>query len=66
MHFGALGCVWTLLEIFGFGIFGGMILAKFGCFLTLGANYYAEMRIQGLTISGANYSEAALINVTAK
>ena len=86
MHFGALGSVLTLLEVFGFvrvcpDLFGYVRTCsdalsgnrmhsvrweafghfrKFFDFWTWEANFYAEIRVQGLTISGANYSEAPL------
>ena len=41
------------------------ILMIFQYFWTLGANYYAEIRLQGLTISGANYSEPPLADAAA-
>ena len=55
-----LGGVLTLLEILGFLFFFRKILRFFGCFLTWGVNYYAEIRVQELTISGAYYSEPPL------
>ena len=64
MHFGALGCVRTLLEIFGFFEFFWQILIIVGGFLTLGVNNHAEISVQGLIISGANYSEITLVAAT--
>ena len=49
-----------LPEIFGFVVFFQTILQVFGCFLISGANSYAEVRVEGLNISRANYSEAAV------
>ena len=67
MHSDALGCILVRWDAFGhfrkfseFGSFFGRFSQNLNVLLTWGANYYAEIRIQGLTISGANYSEAAL------
>ena len=60
MHFGALGCIGTLPENFRiFQLFSDDFYNSL-TFFDLEANYYAEIRIQGLIISGSNYSEAAL------
>ena len=42
------------------GTFPDDFFTEFGCFLILGANYSAEIRIQGLAISEVNYSAAPL------
>ena len=64
MHLSASGGIWTRPEISRFLVIFRQILMIFGYFWTLGANYYAEIRVQGLTISGANYSEPPLDSVT--
>ena len=60
MHFGALGSVPTLLEIFGFVKFSRTILAISGRFLALGAYFSRRFMCRELTYIGANYWEVAL------
>ena len=52
MHFGALGCVRMLPEIFGFSEKFWTILNFFWHLLTLGAYYHTEMRVERLIVSG--------------
>ena len=54
MHFGALGRVRALPEIF---VFFGFFRTIFGRFWTLGAYYW---EVGGLLLWGANYWEVAL------
>ena len=54
MHFGALGRIRALPEIF---VFFGFFRTIFGRFWTLGAYYW---EVGGLLLWGANYWEAAL------
>ena len=64
MRSDAFECVWRHLDASGnFEIFGDFSadFDDFWIFWTLGANNYAEIRVQGLTISGANYSEPPLV-----
>ena len=58
IHFGALGCVRTLPEIFGFFGFFLNDFDVFWIFRPRGAYYFAEKRIRGLITSGANYPDS--------
>ena len=60
MHFGALGSVPTLLEIFGFFRFAWTILVMFGRFRGWGAYFYGHFTFSGLTFIRASYWEVAL------
>ena len=60
MHFGALGSVLTLLEIFGFFQFFQTIWVILVGFWFWGLTFTDVLRIGGLTIIGANYWEVAL------
>lgn len=53
MQLDTFGCAWMLSEILGFFVLLRTLRLIFGCFFILGAYCYAEMRVQGLTISGA-------------
>ena len=61
MRLSTLGGVLALPEIFGFLDIFRTILIAFGYFWSVGAYYYDEIRVRGLTTSGANYSDSRLI-----
>ena len=63
IHFGVLGSVPTLLEIFGLFRFVWTILVSFGRFGGWGAYFYGRFTFRGLTFIGANYWEVALLGL---